>query len=75
MWPSQAFAVMSRAVSRPIVVDDIREWIESRPRHIIDTVDDHKNHSQREEGEPQHKVIEERVIWLEVLSEISMFYS
>jgi hypothetical protein len=63
MRPSQALAVMSRSVSRAIVVYNIRERVESRPRDVVDTMDDHEYHSQREESKPEHKVIEERVIY------------
>jgi len=63
MRPSQTLAVMSRSISRPIVVDDIRERVESWPGNIVDTMDDHKYHRQCEEGKPEHKVIEERVIY------------
>jgi len=66
--------MMSGSISRPIVVDAIRERIESWPGNIVDTMDDHKYHCQREEGKPEHKVIKERVICFDGVLENFMSY-
>jgi len=49
---------MCRAESRSIVVDDVAERDETRPRDIFNTMNEHERGGDGEEEEPKQEIVE-----------------
>lgn len=49
--------------SRTIIVDQVRDGIETRPRYEIYPVDSNENHCHRKQNEPEKEIVQKGVSW------------